>query len=281
MVTLHNYLDMETPAAQIMHVPGNESEALLGLCMPPPDEGRFRLKHPGSYATAEVQLEPGEVIARSGAMQSMDKGVQLSVACDGGCPQSFCRGCCGGIGCFFTHFKTPKGDPLTVTLSPMVPGEIAFLPVNERNRYIMKHGSFLASDAAVDVTVETQRFALCCCSGMGCCVLKTSGLGTVLATAFGAIEKHELGEGESLIVDNNAVVAWTEGMGVELTLPAGCCASCLSGEGIVLRFTGPGTIFVQTRSLAAFARALAPYLPRQPVSTYENNNNDGGGSSNN
>ncbi len=37
--------------------------------------------------------------------------------------------------------------------------------------------------------------------------------------------------------------------------------SFVSGEGLVNKFTGPGTIFVQTRSLANLAGALKPYLP--------------------
>ena len=37
--------------------------------------------------------------------------------------------------------------------------------------------------------------------------------------------------------------------------------SVVSGEGLVNNFTGPGTVFVQTRSLANLASVLVPYLP--------------------
>ncbi len=35
----------------------------------------------------------------------------------------------------------------------------------------------------------------------------------------------------------------------------------VSGEGLVANFTGPGTVFVQTRSMQNLANALARYLP--------------------
>lgn len=38
-------------------------------------------------------------------------------------------------------------------------------------------------------------------------------------------------------------------------------STIMSGEGFVTLFTGPGTVFVQTRCLKALAGALIPYLP--------------------
>ena len=38
-------------------------------------------------------------------------------------------------------------------------------------------------------------------------------------------------------------------------------STVLSGEGFVCRFKGPGTVFVQTRSLKNLAMSLRPYLP--------------------
>ena len=37
--------------------------------------------------------------------------------------------------------------------------------------------------------------------------------------------------------------------------------SYATGEGFVCRFTGPGTIFVQTRSLMKLAQQMWPYIP--------------------
>ena len=60
------------------------------------------------------------------------------------------------------------------------------------------------------------------------------------------------------------LVAWNENMEYEIQ-KAGkdWCSSLLSGEGLVCTFTGPGTVFLQTRSIEPFARAVAEHMPTQ------------------
>lgn len=68
--------------------------------------------------------------------------------------------------------------------------------------------------------------------------------------------------GEVRKIDNGYLVAWSAGM--EWTIAQATnslAATVLSGEGFVCRFKGPGTVFVQTRSLKNLAMSLRPYLP--------------------
>lgn len=60
------------------------------------------------------------------------------------------------------------------------------------------------------------------------------------------------------------LVAWNNTMKYEIQ-KAGkdWCTSILSGEGLVCTFTGPGTVFLQTRSIEPFARAVAEHMPQQ------------------
>jgi uncharacterized protein (AIM24 family) len=67
------------------------------------------------------------------------------------------------------------------------------------------------------------------------------------------------------------LVAWNESMQYEIQ-KAGkdWCSSILSGEGLVCTFTGPGTVFLQTRSIEPFARAVAEHMPLQQSQEGEN-----------
>jgi uncharacterized protein (AIM24 family) len=62
-------------------------------------------------------------------------------------------------------------------------------------------------------------------------------------------------------VDNGYLVAWEGHMDYKISkASSGIINSVLSGEGFVCTFTGPGRIYLQTRSVPCFAHVLAPYV---------------------
>ena len=54
-----------------------------------------------------------------------------------------------------------------------------------------------------------------------------------------------------IIVDNGHLVAWSCDYKIEKA-GGGAMASLKTGEGLVCRFTGPGTVYVQTRNMDEF-----------------------------
>ena len=66
----------------------------------------------------------------------------------------------------------------------------------------------------------------------------------------------QLEEGEKYIIDNGHLVAWNCPYIIERVSSGGIISGIVSGEGLVCKFTGPGTIFLQTRQSAAFAAYL-------------------------
>jgi uncharacterized protein (TIGR00266 family) len=97
-------------------------------------------------------------------------------------------------------------------------------------------------------------------SGESLFFLKASGAGPVLLNAFGAIEELDL-NGE-MIVDTGHLVAFESGISYEVTKAAsGWIASFLSGEGLVLRMSGQGKVYIQSRNPNAFGRTLGSLLP--------------------
>ena len=55
-------------------------------------------------------------------------------------------------------------------------------------------------------------------------------------------------EGEKYIVDNGHLVAWNTKYILERVASGGIVSALSSGEGLVCKFTGPGTVFMQTRN---------------------------------
>src|SRR3954453_12135334 len=62
----------------------------------------------------------------------------------------------------------------------------------------------------------------------------------------------QLIEGEKYIVDNGHLVAWNTKYVLESVASGGLISGFASREGLVCKFTGPGTVFIQTRNAVSF-----------------------------
>ena len=68
---------------------------------------------------------------------------------------------------------------------------------------------------------------------------------------------------EKYIIDNGHLVAWNCKYVMERVASGGIISGISSGEGLVCKFTGPGTVFMQTRNPAAFAMWMGAHASQQ------------------
>ncbi|GBG67804.1 hypothetical protein CBR_g928 [Chara braunii] len=235
--------------------------------------GKFTVKQQGAFSAVEVivRQEDGQssVKAAGGAMVSMHNNVDLRVELEGGVGAACCRCCCAGSSGFLTHFfikpEMPPGTRGDVLLAPGVPGEIILLQLaGTGDDWLMEKGAFLASDPTVEIGVHAQGVVTGCFGGEGIFILRGSGQGRLLVSSYGSIIRYDLGPGEVRKIDNGALVAWQAHLRYTISKASrSLFATIFSGEGFVTQFTGPGTVYAQTRSLQGLANALAPYIVRQ------------------
>jgi len=214
-----------------------------------------------SLAMAVVAIPAGgEIKAEAGAMTSMSGGVEIETKAQGGVMAGLKRSVLGGESFFINTFRAPQGGELTV--SPTLPGDIVHMPVEASKALMVQSGSWLASETGVQVDTKWGG-AKTFFSGEGLFLLRCSGSGDMLVSSYGAIEQHQLGAGEVLKIDTGHIVAFEEGIGYEVNKVGGWKSTLLSGEGLVATFTGPGALWMQTRSPADFIGWLIPQLPTQ------------------
>ena len=107
-------------------------------------------------------------------------------------------------------------------------------------------------------------------------MLKAQGTGPIMFSSYGAIHKVDIPDGQTYIVDTGHVVGFSQEIGdnnrfsVKTVKKGGVAGLLFSGEGLVAEYTGPGTVWIQTRNLASFAGVLATLMP-------SSNNSSGGG----
>jgi len=87
-------------------------------------------------------------------------------------------------------------------------------------------------------------------------MIKAKGEGKLFINTFGAIDKHILEPGETLVVDNFHLVAFSDACDYKVTKFGGLKETLLGGEGLVTRITGPGEIYIQTKNLREFVEWL-------------------------
>jgi len=221
----------------------------------------YELLYQGAYALARVDLPAGRMLrAQSDAMVAMSPTVEVAGKMEGGLM--------GGLGrlvsgeSLFLQTLTAKHGAGSVYFAPASPGDIAAVELDGDGLIIQKDG-FLASTEEVHVNTQIQNLAQGIFSGEGFFILKAEGRGLVFLESYGAIHRLDLGPGEQKIVDNGHLVAWSRSMDYRLeSANIGIVAALTSGEAIVCRFQGPGTIYIQTRQGKQFGIWLSQFLPK-------------------
>ena len=219
------------------------------------------IRYSPAFAMAVVTIPPGtEIKAESGAMTAMSGGVEIQTSTQGGMFKGLKRSLLGGESFFINTFTAPSGGELVV--APVLPGDIVHMPLTGSGALLVQSGSWLASEAGVDVDTKWgggRTFF----SGEGLFLLRCSGTGDMLVSSYGAIERRVLAAGEELKIDTGHIVAFTEGINYKVEKVGGWKSTLLSGEGLVATFGGPGELWMQSRSPSDFVGWLIPQLPTQ------------------
>lgn len=236
---------------------------------------RHDILYAPSYAMVRVTLSPGQrVFAEAGAMVGMspDMGVRTllspsQVSAEGfwgrlfalltGLLVALLRKALGGETLFVNSFEPgPAGGE--VLLAPTLTGDIVHHRLENDGGLLVQSGAYLASSAGVRLRPRFGglRGLL---SGKGLFFLEIQGKGDLWLNAFGGIEVLEVHD--SLTVDTGHIVAFEPALSWRVATIGGLKSTLLSGEGLVMRFSGKGRVWVQSRNLEGFARWVRPMLP--------------------
>ena len=219
------------------------------------------IRHSPSFAVARVGLGAGETAkAESGAMLAMSDGVKIEANMQGGLMKSLRRGVLGGESFFMTTFTAPDAGGW-VDVAPSLPGDVAILDVTPEMPLIVDRGSYLASEASLDIDSKWKGFKSLF-GGEGGFMVHASGQGRLIVSSYGAIDRVTLGAGERMVVDTGHMVAFPDSIQWKMRRAADgkTITSMKSGELFVFEFVGPGTLLTQTRSFEGLVAMLRPEL---------------------
>lgn len=217
---------------------------------------KYEIKYKPSYSMLVFNLDPNETItAESGAMTYMDPNIDVKT-------RKREKSLFGSIGLkllgrqsFWVndYTTTRKSGEVAFVSAPV--GDIETLEVKPRQGYIIQNSAYIASTENVDLDVKWQGFTKGL-FGQGLFMIKVTGDGTLFINTFGAIDKHTLKQGQTLIVDNFHLVAFSDTCDYKVKKFGGLKSTLLGGEGLVTEIKGPGDVYIQTKNLREFVEWL-------------------------
>ncbi|KAK3685481.1 tryptophan RNA-binding attenuator protein-like domain-containing protein [Podospora appendiculata] len=211
--------------------------------------GSYRISHRDCNTILTIQLAIGcPLEAKPGTMIAMSPSIVLKGALKFSMKKLVAGGEMG------QSIFTGPGELL---LGPPMLGDITTLRLSGREAWSVSHDGYLASTQSVVKDYKRQGIGKAMFSGEGLWVYKISGNGLLWLTSFGAIIRKDLADGEKYIVDNGHLVAWNTKYILERVTSGGLLSGFASAEGLVCKFTGPGTVFIQTRNAKAFTAYMA------------------------
>lgn len=215
---------------------------------------KFQLR-PGSTA-AEITLLPGQkVTAEGGAMIAKSTSMSLVTSTQqkrsGGIIKGLKR-MISGENFFLNHYTAgPEGGKLWLGATHV--GDMEKKELNGES-IIIQGGSFVActEDIAIDASWQGFKNLI---SKESMFWVKATGKGTVIFNSFGAIYPIQI-DGEH-IVDTGHIVAFEETLSFTLTKAGqSWLSSILGGEGLVCKFQGKGTVWIQSHNAGSFGAAI-------------------------
>jgi len=224
---------------------------------------QFKIDYKPAHTLATATLSEGETLrAEASAMVSMSSNIQVKTEFGGGKKKGglfkgLKRAVLGGESFFTNTFCTNSGGG-EVSLAPNLCGDMVVHELDGAQELFIQGSSYVASDDRVDVDSKFQGMKGLF-SGESLFFLKASGAGPVLINAFGAIDTIDL-DGE-VIVDTGHLVAYSSGIEYTVSKASkGLIASFLSGEGLVLKMSGKGRIYIQTRNPSEYGKNVGGRL---------------------
>lgn len=219
---------------------------------------RHDIDYSPSYSLLTLHLDRGEAVrAEAGAMVSYGPGVDIETQARGGLLGSLKRSVLGGESFFLNTFSAQESTELT--LAPPLPGDVVAHELAGEPLFVQS-GSYLAGDEDIEMDTEFgggRTFF----GGEGLFLLRLEGHGQAYLSSYGAVHERDLAAGEEYTVDTGHIVAFEGSTGFEVERVGGLKSTLFSGEGLVCTFTGPGRIWLQTRSEDALLSWLVPKLP--------------------
>ncbi len=218
----------------------------------------YEITNGPSNAILTVTLDADEHIeAKTGAMVSRSESMKADAQIAGG------DGISGMLSRAISDERemvsntfTASVDGAHVTLAPDMPGDIVPIDLRETGRIKAQSGAPVAWTPEVEHETAVNEAGNFFSSGE-LTVLALKGDGIAFLSSYGSLYEVDITDDDPLVVDEDHLIAWTDGLNLTRKTDGGIKSSILGGEGRVTYFSGEGTAWLQTRDPLVFMQSMS------------------------
>jgi len=238
-----------------------------------------------AFSYGDVFVQPNtKVIADNEAMLWVDGSLQIDTECYGGCIAA-CLRTCSGEPCCFNMFS--GGGKVTFGFD--TPGDMLAFGVSPGQGWLLTTGAFIAGTENLVVSSKFGGCYACCCAEEGPFLTTVNvdkdkgGNGVFLAGSYGMLERHDIPQGKIFYSRAGTFFATHNDGILDVGQIGGICNFCFGAgwKSIVLKFTGPCTVYTQSRNPNDLYRLQTASRRNEEGNQNEKNDNKGGGDKDN
>jgi len=217
----------------------------------------YKIVNSPSSGSLVVYLGKGQtVLDKDGNMNYCDGSIKINVNLKKGVMGIF-KLITGGDA-FENFYQGTTDEPSPICFASDLPGDVIGIKINSDDKYVFNASSLLCSTVNVGFGSMVRLKNI---FGGGSVILKTASLkegnaGMVWLKTDGGFEKLIVEFGRTMRLDNNLFCAAKAEYKYELIKLGGFKSALLSGEGMVMKFTGPCELYVHSRNNAKFLQMI-------------------------
>lgn len=205
---------------------------------------KFEIKGAPAFGELIVDLQLGQAIkAEGGAMSYMDGSVTMETK-SGGFIKGFKRSLSGE-----SFFQNTFTGPGRIAFANSLPGDIIKLDVQQP--WLLSRDAFIAGTLNMEISSKWggMKSIFGGEGGFLTHISSNDGMaGLIFAGSYGYINKHEVPPEQEFVVDTGIFLACPEGTQFKTSKVGGKKSFLFGGEGFVMRFFGPCTVYTQSRA---------------------------------
>lgn len=223
-----------------------ESDIIAGDGVFIPD---YKIINSPSSGSLVVYLRKDQIVLdKDGNMNYCDGSIKINVNLKKGITGVF--NLLTGRDAFENFYQGTTIEPARICFSSDFPGDVIGIKINAGDKYVFNSSSLLCSTINLEFGHNVRLKNL---FGGGSVLLKTASVkegsaGMLWLKTYGGYEQLTVEAGKTMLLDNNLFCAAKAEYRYEITKLGGFKSSLLSGEGLVMKFTGPCKIYIHSRN---------------------------------
>jgi uncharacterized protein (TIGR00266 family) len=227
----------------------------------------YKIYHKPANASIVMNIKEGQsVFANAGMMVWMDDNLKVST-------QS--RGIWDGLkrflltsdSFFLTSYSgtSAKGDK--ICFAPMMLGDITEIKIKPGEKKLVSSGSVVCCTENIILSTRTRLRGALVGSGAVLSELsvpeESEKYGLAWISSYGGIEILEIKDGQTMKLDNGHFLMCDGNVQYGIGRVGGIKSALFSGEGLVMVFKGPCTIYTQNRNQNSLLEWVIRHIPKK------------------